>query len=187
MNDSFINPVSFVPFPTRTDGSGQIERDEPAGHDTLGQGRLGGSIEVTWTAGTPAWFDPEPRGSGIKGSVRSLHETLAGSCWRVLEGGYLPTYRDQAKPLEGRWALLLISSEHDGRPLVALVSEQAPPRRCRGQCTTRPGHGRRLWVSATGPGRVDAIAGRTHRRCALGQSSSALARILWPPEEAVGD
>ncbi len=124
MNDQFVNPYSFVPFPTRPDGQAAVDRDHPAGHDRLAEDHLGGSISVTWTARTPAWFDPEPRGSAIKGAVRSLHETLAGGCLRIVDQDFIPTYRDQARPLRGRWALLRVSTVENGAPFTGHLAEQ---------------------------------------------------------------
>lgn len=39
-------------------------------------------------------------GSALKGAIRSLHETLTGSCLRVLHSEFVPVYRHLAKPDE---------------------------------------------------------------------------------------
>lgn len=109
---SFVNPYTFVPHVPVP------ERRPPAGHDRLRPGSLSGVLEVTVTARTPLLIggstdkrDREkiilPRrvsgsrqvmipGSGFLGVVRSLHETLTGSCLRVLNTDWAPAHRHPA-------------------------------------------------------------------------------------------
>lgn len=117
--DRFVNPYTFVPFPDR------IARAEPAGHDRLAPGRLSGRLVVRWrfTApvqapdgseeGSPLRFP----GSSVKGAVRSVHETLAGGCLRIVDEEFVPSYRDTASALSDEWTLAVVSEEVFGQPL----------------------------------------------------------------------
>jgi hypothetical protein len=105
----FVNPYTFVrhvPEPAR---------EAPAGHAVMAEGQLSGALKITLTARTPlligGYGKPDedgceiPRrkdgtamvpGSGLMGSVRSLHEALTGSCLRVLDTGFVPVHRHPA-------------------------------------------------------------------------------------------
>ncbi|SFE27355.1 CRISPR-associated protein [Actinopolyspora alba] len=132
MNDTFVNPYTFVPFP-----KAGPHRCEPHGH--LGQGELlSGKLVLALHARTPLLIremndtkraEPDlPRrpdgtpiipGSSLKGALRSLHETLTGSCLRVFDEDFVPGYRDPA------------STEKTGKRHMAIVerhdSEDTPP------------------------------------------------------------
>ncbi|KGI80402.1 hypothetical protein IL38_17025 [Actinopolyspora erythraea] len=132
MNDTFVNPYTFVPLPKAAPHS-----CEPHGHH--GQGELlSGKLELTLHARTPLLIremnerekaEPDlPRrpdgtpiipGSSLKGALRSLHETLTGSCLRVFDEEFVPGYRDPA------------STERSGKRHMAIVeqhhSEETPP------------------------------------------------------------
>ena len=111
-DDVFVNPYTFVPFPPEAD----CVRAAPRGHMYREPGSLSGRIDIEWEAVTPILVrEPVPDsaqqyqfprrrgrlaipGSSLKGAIRSLHETLTGSCLRVLDLDYVPVYRDQVKP-----------------------------------------------------------------------------------------
>ena len=101
----FVNPYTMVP-------SAPPGRGAPPGHDSLGRDRLAGWIELTITARTPLLLGHREDGgapallvapdgsvvipgSSLHGAVRSLHETLAGGCLRVLAATDVPVHRDQ--------------------------------------------------------------------------------------------
>jgi CRISPR-associated protein (TIGR03986 family) len=105
LDEKFVNPYTFVPLPP-----GAPQRAAPHGHlgdPELLSGVLTISIEAVapllirgfGTADAPALptrpdgtaFIP---GSSLKGAIRSLHETLTGSCLRVFDEEFLPSYRD---------------------------------------------------------------------------------------------
>lgn len=136
----FVNPYTFVPFP---DGEGDdvCPRAIPIGHERLHPGRLAGTVTVTWKALTPLLVRgsdhdddvvrfprrPSPTGepvlvipgSSVKGSIRSLHETLCGGCLRVLDVDFVPVYRDSAVARPAGWTLGLVEAvDDDGRPLA---------------------------------------------------------------------
>lgn len=112
MDETFINPYTFVPLPR-----GGPQRDVPHGHE--GQPELlSGKLPVRITTKTPLLVrgfgerddkdkpantlprrpDGKPfiPGSSCKGAIRSLHETLTGSCLRVFDSDFVPSYRDSA-------------------------------------------------------------------------------------------
>lgn len=114
--DAFINPYSFVPLPQ------EITRSAPRGHHD-------------GAAGLSGWFDWEltlqtdlllPQGvsasdevlsypgSALRGALRSLHETVAGGCMRVLDESYVPVHREP------------MNAYHDGSDLLAVVREIDP-------------------------------------------------------------
>ena len=116
----FIPPYSFVPFPL-----GTCQRSEPPGHDRLRPEAFSGTLAITWTSlsdvvvsrGTPWSAACEFPGSSAKGVARSLHETLAGGCLRVIDTDYLPTYRSPiSKSSEEGWELCWIQKVDKGRP-----------------------------------------------------------------------
>lgn len=129
--DHFVNPYTFVPFPASAP-----HRSSPAGHHELGQGRLSGQLTARLVArspllvravGTEAPTDEHgmhlaPRrdgalfvpGSSLHGAIRSLHETLTGSCLRVFDQDFVPVYRDVASTaLRQHWGLAVVT-EVDG-------------------------------------------------------------------------
>lgn len=132
--DVFVNPYTFVPFP-----GGRCVREEPPGHDRLQPDRLAGVVTVRWRARTPLLLrgrqddgvarlttrpdaDGQPvpiiTGSSLKGAVRSLHETLAGGCLRVVDLDYVPVYREQAVVRSPSWTLGLVTEiDRDGFPV----------------------------------------------------------------------
>jgi hypothetical protein len=122
----FINPYTFVPFPE------MIERDRPAGHQALRAGRLSGTFRVAFEFTSPMQA-PENAASGqrlrlagasVKGAVRSLHETLAGGCLRVLDEDFVPSYRDTAAVPAAEWTLAVVESvTRDGQPLTVRLCD----------------------------------------------------------------
>jgi CRISPR-associated protein (TIGR03986 family) len=146
-DDRFINPYTFVPFP-EGDGDEICPRSRPAGHDHLGPDELAGRLRLRITTRTPLLtraglsgadagrFPRRPTpdgerpflpGSSLKGAVRSLHETLAGGCLRVVDLDFVPVYREQPTPRGGTDGWTLGSVEHtddDGFPLEIRLAER---------------------------------------------------------------
>lgn len=108
--EKFVNPYTFVPFPETPP-----VRSSPNTH-IANPDLFCGEISVTIKAKTSVLihgFGTEKRpdlprnsegqviipGSSWKGPIRSLHETITGSCLRVFDGDFVPGYRDPA--LEG--------------------------------------------------------------------------------------
>jgi len=137
--DHFINPYTFVPFPDQPP-----QRGKPHGHHTLAadkdDARFAGRITARLVSRSPllvrnvASAAPvvedvakAPRtgegllfipGSSLHGAIRSLHETLTGSCLRVFGPGFVPVYRDIASgALRHGWDLGVVEKvDHAGRP-----------------------------------------------------------------------
>jgi CRISPR-associated protein (TIGR03986 family) len=104
----FVNPYTFVPH------AATVERGRPAGHDAMGPENVSGFLCIKLTARTPLLIGgfgskEEPvvpkrvrdgkvivPGSGLMGAVRSIHETLAGGCLRVLDTDWVPVHRHPA-------------------------------------------------------------------------------------------
>lgn len=124
--DRFVNPYTFVPFP------GRVVRREPAGHEWLAPGRLSGRLVVRWELTGPAQAPDGSAdgavlrfpGSSVKGVVRSVHETLAGGCLRIVDEAFVPSYRDTASALSDDWTLAVVSTEFDGQPLTVRPATQ---------------------------------------------------------------
>ncbi|MGH4021617.1 MAG: TIGR03986 family type III CRISPR-associated RAMP protein [Pseudonocardiaceae bacterium] len=138
--DHFVNPYTFVPFPAQPP-----QRKEPHGHHTLAaeqnETRFAGRITARLVARSPllvrnvgsaAPIDDgvaeAPRtsagelfipGSSLHGAIRSLHETLTGSCLRVFDPDFVPVYRDVASgALRQGWDLGVVDEvDHAGRPI----------------------------------------------------------------------
>ncbi|WP_433685756.1 TIGR03986 family type III CRISPR-associated RAMP protein [Nocardia sp. CA-119907] len=95
-------------------------RARPYGHDGRARGELlSGRLRLSVTAKTPIlirgfgtetdpqvpsrpgrdggreWIVP---GSAFHGAIRSLHETVTGSCLRAFDEGFVPSYRQTAQP-----------------------------------------------------------------------------------------
>ncbi|MGW9307760.1 TIGR03986 family type III CRISPR-associated RAMP protein [Saccharomonospora azurea] len=130
MAEKFVNPYTFVPFP-----DAPPTRARPHGHSGRSD-LLSGTLKVTVhtetgvlirgfgsekTPDVPRRADGTPfiPGSSLKGALRSLHETITGSCLRVFDSDFVPGYRDSvtAKTVQG--LRMAIVAEH--------VSEDAPP------------------------------------------------------------
>lgn len=122
----FINPYTFVPFPEREPDGFRLA---PAGHDRLAPDRLSGRVDLRFTAATPlltrtsdggfpvnAHGQPIVPGSSIKGAMRAVHEVLAGGCLRVLDGEFVPVYRDIAHVLPSSWTLAAVAEVDAGVP-----------------------------------------------------------------------
>lgn len=139
--DYFVNPYTFVPFPAEPP-----QRHEPHGHHTLApddngdKARFAGRITAQLVARSPLLVRNigsaaptvgdvarAPRtsagrlfipGSSLHGAIRSLHETLAGSCLRVFDPDFVPVYRDVASDkLRKGWDLGVVDEvDHAGRP-----------------------------------------------------------------------
>lgn len=135
----FINPYTFVPFPAVAP-----QRRKPPGHHTLaaegGHARFAGRITARLVARSPLLVRNvgsaapivdgvarAPRtsagelfipGSSLHGAIRSLHETLTGSCLRVFDPDFVPVYRDVASgELRKGWDLGVVDEvDHSGRP-----------------------------------------------------------------------
>ena len=132
MDETFINPYTFVPLP-----KGEPQRDVPYGHEGKPQ-LLSGKLPVRIIAQTPLLIrgfgerdnkdDPAntlPRrpdgkpfipGSSYKGAVRSLHETLTGSCLRVFDPDFVPSYRDSAVLRADRVLAVVTQQPTEGEP-----------------------------------------------------------------------
>ncbi|MCB0990940.1 MAG: hypothetical protein KDB16_08180 [Acidimicrobiales bacterium] len=132
--DVFINPYTFVPFPTAAPAG---FRAEPAGHHQLASGRYSGRIAVTFTAATPLLTrGPENRwprdadgrpilpGSSLKGALRSLHEVLVGGCLRVIDGDFVPVYRDIARVHDSSWTLAVVAATDGDAPTRFSLCDQ---------------------------------------------------------------
>ncbi|MGH3871376.1 MAG: hypothetical protein ACRDSR_07655 [Pseudonocardiaceae bacterium] len=140
--DHFINPYTFVPFPAQPP-----QRGQPHGHHTLAEqekkARFTGRITARLVTRSPLLVrnidsaaptadDVDdvaraPRtganrlfipGSSLHGAIRSLHETLTGSCLRVFDPDFVPVYRDVASDkLRKGWDLGVVDQVDDaGRP-----------------------------------------------------------------------
>jgi hypothetical protein len=124
----FVNPYTFVPLPEK------INRAAPAGHHRAVAGNLCGSMTVTWTLRTPLLLPqvhPAVRegvvvipGSSVKGSLRSVHETLMGGCLRVLDEDFVPVYRQPAVSKGAGWYLGVVhEATRDGRSTSVRVTD----------------------------------------------------------------
>lgn len=133
----FVNPYTFVPFPEAAPSRGR-----PHGHcGTPGGELVSGTLSVLVTAVSPLLIrgfdtDAEPAaptrpttggrehilpGSALHGAVRSLHETLTGSCLRAVDENYVPSYRQGANVDEtARLRLAVVTHAGVGKP-------QGPP------------------------------------------------------------
>lgn len=131
----FINPYTFVPFP-----EGELDRGEPAGHESLGGSegvpRYIGRIDYRLTAksrvlirgrtngqeSTPPSRAGTPviPGSSLHGALRAMHETLVGGCLRVFDAAFRPSYRDVVVAgLNNGWDLAVVKDvDEQGRPTV---------------------------------------------------------------------
>lgn len=132
MTARFVNPYTFIGLPN------SVDRRRPPGHDRLGGGQLSGTLSVELTAATPLLLGavqgihgPQPprlpppdgrvfiTGSGLHGAFRSLHEVLAGGCFRVIDLDFRPAHRDPASKLATRNQRLGIVSQLRGnRPTM---------------------------------------------------------------------
>lgn len=131
----FVNPYTFIPFPAIPSA-----RTAPAGHHRLDHDRYSGRVTARLVTrspllvrniGTEAGRDGDgddavyraPRrngtlfipGSSLHGAIRSLHETLTGSCMRVFDADFVPVYRDVASlGLRNEWRLGVVTEVDDG-------------------------------------------------------------------------
>ncbi|WP_017975256.1 TIGR03986 family type III CRISPR-associated RAMP protein [Actinopolyspora halophila] len=140
MNETFVNPYTFVPFP-----QAGPHRCAPQGHAGRGD-LLSGTLVVTLHARTPLLLrgissaqqptdlprrpdgTPMIPGSALKGALRSLHETLAGGCLRVFDEEFTPSYRDSASAREvGSPRMAVVAEHHDERtpPVLRLCTDEA--------------------------------------------------------------
>ncbi|MGV9976531.1 TIGR03986 family type III CRISPR-associated RAMP protein [Micromonospora wenchangensis] len=124
--DLFVNPYTFVPFP------GRVVRREPAGHEWLAPGRLSGRLVVRWEFTGPVQAPDGSAdgavlrfpGSSVKGVVRSVHETMAGGCLRIVDEEFVPSYRDTASALSDAWTLAVVARQFNGQPLTVRPATQ---------------------------------------------------------------
>lgn len=140
----FVNPYTFVPH------EAEPVRSRPRGHAAAGSDGFSGVFSVRLTVKTPlviGGYKDEttdvsqvPRlaardgvrgmpiipGSGLLGAVRSVHETLAGGCLRVLNADFLPVHRHPASTQETNGLRLAVVSEADGSgmPLAVRLCEE---------------------------------------------------------------
>ena len=108
----FINPYTFVPLPP------SVPREKPSGHAQLAPGHVSGWFDWTltlqtqlllWQEQTEPVTDLTYPGSSLRGVLRSLHETLTGSCLRVVDTDYTPVHREPMtafKPKQDRLAVV---------------------------------------------------------------------------------
>lgn len=132
-DDRFVNPYTFVPFPNT-----EPHRSPPHGH--AGNGQLwSGALHLTITAHSPVLVrmdepgdSEQPElpsrpgagarqeiipGSSLHGAVRSLHETLTGSCLRIFDPTFVPAYRDTASNTAGLRLAVVREVDQKGRPI----------------------------------------------------------------------
>lgn len=142
MDETFINPYTFVPLPPHPP-----TRERPRGH--LGDpDLLSGTLRITLTATAPLLIRGFPTGasddecsrlparpdgsriipgSALKGALRSLHETLTGSCLRVFDNDFVPVYRDTVSGggLDSlRPAVVEQHESEDDTPVLRLCSRE---------------------------------------------------------------
>lgn len=121
--DHFINPYTFVPLPD------QIDRSEPSGHDALKPGAVSGWFTWQLTFKTPLVYPVEDLpttkddsiiypGSALRGALRNLHESLTGSCLRILDDEYLPVHRE---PMSAGTRKLCLAIVEDVDPVTGDV------------------------------------------------------------------
>lgn len=140
MGDAFVNPYTFVPLP-----KGRPQREAPHGH--LGNAkRLSGTLTVSIETVTPLLIrgfgsDTSPQlptrpdgtpfipGSSLKGAIRSLHETMTGSCLRVFDDEFVPRYRDPVEWSKDRvLAVVTVPPQGDEPPQVRLCKAKPKER-----------------------------------------------------------
>lgn len=135
VRNNVVNPYTFVGLP---DDAMIPGRDEPPGHDAL-HGGWSGTLRAVLHARTPLLVrnieddrpgfprrpesdHPDGRlfipGSSLHGALRSLHETLSGSCLRVFDDGFVPAYRSAAIGDGRPWTLGVVAKvDTAGRPI----------------------------------------------------------------------
>lgn len=125
----FVNPFNFVSLPQT------VSRDKPSGHSQRDADRHSGRIEVTWIAKAPLLFgdgttqglelDPDGgfrvAGSSLKGALRSLHETITGSCMRIFDTEAVPVYRQPAAVQQNRQLAVISGVDALGRPSTVRI------------------------------------------------------------------
>lgn len=149
--DEFVNPYTFVQLPK--EDPPEDWRSAPPGHGELKPGRWSGVLEVKLTARSPLLlrnvydgadgrfpirklpgFDrpvPYIPGSSLAGTVRSLHETIAGGCLRVFNGEFRPGYRDDVHGSDTQsrtgWRLALVEEvDERGAPSQLTLCKNEP-------------------------------------------------------------
>jgi hypothetical protein len=102
----FVNPYTFVPLPETPPA-----RSMPPGHARSDDTHPLVQINVTWIAETPlatgSSYDAGDgrsglAGSAVKGALRTLHESLTGSCLRVVDMEGAPSHREPMSAGQGR-------------------------------------------------------------------------------------
>lgn len=130
--DRFVNPYHFVPLPA----SGVRRASPPFHTEGSAENRFTGHLTVEWTLKTPLLLPLKAReegwlradgtvripGSAIKGSIRSVHETLFNGCLRVFDSDFLPGYRLPARSGaesddDSPAVLAIVTKSRDGVPL----------------------------------------------------------------------
>lgn len=123
--NQFVNPYTFVPLPEG------VDRAAPRGHASMGGDGLCGWFdwelafvtplvlpkrEANDTGFTPALLEDgilNYPGSSLRGVLRSLHETLAGGCLRIVDADYVPIHREPMSAYKPATYRLAIVSELD--------------------------------------------------------------------------
>ena len=140
MTGRFVNPYSFVPLPgTVLRRAPTMHRGQPPTGDAAAL--LSGSIRVRWTLATPmllaaaydkeGWVDSTGSlrvpGSSLRGATRSLHETLFCGCLRIIDEGFVPSYRMPASAgADPDWVPARVATSKDGKAQsVQLCSSHA--------------------------------------------------------------
>ncbi len=135
---AFVNPYTFVATAI------QVNPAAPAGHEQLGDDRFSGTLGLHIKARSPLLlgavqgsgsqppvdhagmiFTP---GSALHGAVRAVHETLTGSCMRVIDLDYVPVHREHAstKVTNGlRFARVSGVDAESGRPTLVDIAESS--------------------------------------------------------------
>jgi hypothetical protein len=139
--DAFVNPYNFVPF-----ASDAPPRARAAGHHRRDPGLNHGVLEAEFVAKSPllvrdAGSGPDRTtvfarrgdqlvipGSSAKGAVRSLFETITGSCLRVADQEYRPAYRDVLRPTNrAGWTLIEVTEvDRQHRPTTVRRASEGP-------------------------------------------------------------
>ncbi|MGW2320095.1 TIGR03986 family type III CRISPR-associated RAMP protein [Streptomyces sp. NPDC001680] len=85
------------------------------GHPREGDGGPGTAQPSQAEAAASVPFLP---GSSLAGTIRSLHEVLAGGCLRIFDADYRPGYRDPVSARGADWSLAVVEDvRDDGRPV----------------------------------------------------------------------
>jgi CRISPR-associated protein (TIGR03986 family) len=147
----FVNPYTFVPLPESVERRAPAGHDQAADDAICGsltvtwtlqtplllpkdpnsrqdEGQQGEKPDEKSGPAQSRWSREGKLvvpGSTMKGSVRSLHETLMGGCLRVFDADFLPVYRQPAVAKGPDWRLGVVEIvTRDGRPTQITMTER---------------------------------------------------------------